>query len=68
MHACLGLNLAAGVLPAVGEQVEHMGTVALIVEALFEKNIQPDPNQKAEKDASTARDFWAFYPVVFSNT
>jgi cytochrome P450 len=66
MHACLGLNLAAGVLPAVDQPVEHMGTVALIVQALFEKGICTDPDQRAEKDASTARDLWGYYPVCFS--
>lgn len=65
MHACLGLNLAAGVLPAVDQPVEHMGTVALIVQALFEKGIYTDPDQKAKKDASTARDLWGYYPVCF---
>lgn len=65
MHACLGLNLAAGVLPAVDQPVEHMGTVALIVQALFEKGICTDPDQRAEKDASTARDLWGYYPVCF---
>jgi cytochrome P450 len=66
MHACLGLNLAAGVLPREGEAVEQMGTIALIVQALFEQNVRLDPEQLAEKDASTARDLWGFYPVLLS--
>lgn len=65
MHACLGLNLAAGTLPAPGEPVVQMGTVALIVEALFARGMQADPDREAQKDASTARDLWGFYPVIF---
>ncbi len=64
MHACLGLNLAAGVLPAEGDQPEHMGTIALIVDTLLAHNVRKDPGDKAEKDASTARDLWGYYPVL----
>jgi cytochrome P450 len=67
MHACLGLNLAAGVLPPEGEPVEHMGTIALIVQALFANNIKPDPDQSPEKDASTERDLWGVYPILLSD-
>ena len=66
MHACLGLNLAAGVLASPGEQPEHMGTIALIVSALFDKNVAPDASQQAEKDATTNRDLWAYYPLTLS--
>ncbi len=65
MHACLGLNLAAGVLPGEGETVEHMGTVALIVQALFARGVHPDPDDPAVKDQTTARDLWGYYPVLF---
>ena len=66
MHACLGLNLAAGVLPNENKPVDHMGTVALIVQSLFKKGMAPDPNQIPEKDTTTARDLWGYYPVIFS--
>ena len=66
MHACLGLNLAAGVLPPEGKPVAHMGTVALIVQSLFKEGIAQDPNQTPEKDKTTARDLWGHYPVIFS--
>ena len=65
MHACLGLNLAAGVLPPEGKSVDHMGTVALIVQSLFKTGITPDPNQTPEKDKTTARDLWGYYPIIF---
>ena len=67
MHACLGLNLAAGILPAEGKPVDHKGTIALIVEALVKKGIRKDPYQKPEKDPSTARDLWGYYPVRFQS-
>ena len=63
MHACLGLNLAAGVLPQEGQKVEHMGTVALISQQLFKAGIKPDPEKIAEKDTRTERDLWGYYPV-----
>lgn len=63
MHACLGLNLAAGVLPPEGKPVEHMGTVALISQALFKAGVRPDPDRSAEKDSRTERDLWGYYPV-----
>lgn len=63
MHACLGLNLAAGVLPPEGKDVEHMGTVALISQQLFKAGVRPDPDRKAEKDTRTERDLWGYYPV-----
>ena len=66
MHACLGLNLAAGVLPSEGYTPEHMGTVALIVQCLFKNGIHSNPEQSPEKDTTTARDLWAQYPVTLS--
>jgi cytochrome P450 len=64
MHACLGLNLAAGVLPPEGEVPAQMGTVALIIQSLLAQRMRPDPGNKPEKDPSTARDLWGFYPVL----
>ncbi len=64
MHACLGLNLAAGVLPPEGNSVEHMGTIALISQALFNAGVNKDASREAEKDARTERDLWGYYPVT----
>ena len=65
MHACLGLNLAAGVLPNEDKPVDHMGTVALIVQSLFKRGMDRDPGEIPEKDKTTARDLWGYYPVIF---
>ena len=72
MHACLGLNLAAGVLPKSGAheiesqtQERHLGTITLIAKALLDHGARPDPKDPPLKDDSTARDLWAVYPVRF---
>ena len=45
MHSCIGRNLAAGVVPKedTDPNDHHYGTVALILNKLFEYNAQPDP-------------------------
>jgi cytochrome P450 len=67
MHACLGRNVAIGVLPkADTDPDEHQyGTVPLIVEALFRHGARPDPEQPARKDETITRITWASYPVLF---
>lgn len=67
MHACLGLNLAAGVLPPEGEHPGQLGTVALIIQSLLAQELRPDPDQQAAKDTSTQRDLWGFYPVLLGS-
>jgi len=66
MHACLGLNLAAGVLPKpdTDPAQHHYGTVAMIVRALLAHHVHPDPADAPAKDATTARDLWGRYPVL----
>ncbi len=66
MHACLGLNLAAGVLPRLQQDStgHHLGTVAQIVDVLLQRGIRPDPHGTPAKDATTARDIWATYPAL----
>ena len=66
MHACLGLNLAAGVLPK-GEGVgpdHQFGTVALIVHALLNEGAIPKPGTNPRKDSTTTRDLWGYLPVL----
>ena len=66
MHACLGLNLAAGVLPKpdTDPKQHHYGTVAMIVRALLAHRVRPDPADAPVKDAATSRDLWGRYPVL----
>lgn len=67
MHACLGRNLAVGVVAkADSVAAEHQyGTVPLIVEALLRCGVQPDPARPPRKDETVTRITWASYPVVF---
>jgi cytochrome P450 len=66
MHACLGLNLAAGVLPKpdTDPAQHHYGTVAMIVRALLAQRVRPDPADAPTKDSTTLRDLWGRYPVL----
>lgn len=66
-HACLGRNLAVGVVPRKGaDPVGHQyGTVPLIVEALFRGGVAPDERRPPMRDETIARFVWAEYPVTF---
>ena len=43
----------------------HYGTVALILNKLFEYNAQPDPNNSPKMDEKTKRPNWGYYPIIF---
>lgn len=66
MHACIGLNLAAGTLPKADSVVsEHQfGTVTLIARELIGHGARPDPDQAGVVDRSTIRNNWASYPIL----
>ena len=66
MHACLGLNLAAGSLPKpdTDPTEHHYGTIAMIVRTLLDHHARPAPDAEPGKDTTTARDIWATYPVT----
>ena len=68
MHACIGLNLAAGVLPRAGSlaQEHHLGTVTLIAQALLRHGARPDPEQPGVVDRSTIRNNWSSYPLLLN--
>jgi cytochrome P450 len=65
MHACLGLNLAAGSLqkPDTNPDEHHYGTIAMIVRILLAHKARPLADAPPQKDTTTARDIWATYPV-----
>ena len=67
MHSCIGRNLAAGVVPKedTDPNDHHYGTVALILNKLFEHNAQPDPNNSPKMDEKTKRPNWGYYPIIF---
>ena len=66
MHACIGLNLAAGTLPRAGTLVsEHQyGTVTMIARELILHGARPDPDAAGVVDRSTIRNNWASYPIL----
>lgn len=68
MHACIGRNLAAGVVPkgAVDIADHHFGTVALIVRTLLDHGAATDPADPPARDETTARIMWARYPLLLS--
>ncbi|MEM8854471.1 MAG: cytochrome P450 [Pseudomonadota bacterium] len=67
MHACIGRQLAAGVLPSEGTdpQTHQYGTIALILMALLDAHAQPDPDNPPQMDVKSGRPNWASYPVRF---
>ncbi len=67
MHACVGLNLAAGLLPRADarEQDHQWGTVTLIVHELLMNGARPDPDRPGVVDRSTIRNNWSSYPLLF---
>ena len=67
MHSCIGRNLAAGVVPKedTDPNDHHYGTVALILNKLFEYNAQPDPDNAPKMDEKTKRPNWGYYPIIF---
>lgn len=66
MHACIGLNLAAGLLPRAETQVENhqWGTVTLIIHELLKNGARPDPERPGVVDRSTIRNNWSTYPML----
>jgi cytochrome P450 len=69
-HACLGRNLAVGVVARSGANpAQHQfGTVPLIVAALFGAGLAPDPEHAPQEDETVTRSIWKEYPVVFNKT
>lgn len=67
MHACLGRHLAIGLDPKPGTPPEshQYGVVPLIVKGLLEAGVQPDPDDRPEKDEAVTRITWLRYPVIF---
>lgn len=65
-HACIGLNMAAGVLPrADTDPATHQyGTVTLIIHALLQANARRDPDDPGVVDRSTIRNNWLKYPLL----
>ena len=77
MHACIGQELAAGGDPTVGagphtggdvgaDEVERLyGLVPVAARAVLAAGARPDPDDPARLDPTSARGYWAAYPVRF---
>ncbi len=73
MHACIGMDLAAGLLvdPDTADQAasstmdNHIfGLVPEAVQALFDHDPRPDPDDPPVMDESTTRPYFGRYPVL----
>jgi cytochrome P450 len=69
MHACIGQDLAAGLIPHADEEGniadDHIfGLVPEAVQVLFDHGARPDPNDPPEMDESTTRPYFGRYPVI----
>ena len=69
MHACIGQDLAAGlVFDANSIEEDHLfGLVPVAVQTLFLNGCSPDPNNPPEMDDSTTRPYFGRYPVIFQS-
>ena len=67
MHACIGQDLAAGLLMLdEGQLDDHLfGLVPVAVQYLFDHGARPDPDDPPEMDASTSRPYFGRYPIIF---
>jgi cytochrome P450 len=66
MHVCIGQDLAVGVVARPDSDAEtHLtGLVTGAVARLFGLGVRRDPARPPERDAATARPYWAAYPVL----
>lgn len=66
MHACIGQDLAAGlVFDADSTLDDHLfGLVPEAVQIMFDHDVRPDPDDPPEMDASTTRPYFGRYPVL----
>ena len=66
MHACIGMDLAAGLLFHDDSTMDDhiFGLVPEAVQALFDHDPVPDPDDPARMDDSTTRPYFGHYPVL----
>jgi cytochrome P450 len=65
MHACIGQELAVGLLERSDEHAEHeYGLVTVAVQAMIDRGARADPGSPPTMDTSTRRPYWGTYPVL----
>ncbi|MEM9034709.1 MAG: cytochrome P450 [Actinomycetota bacterium] len=69
MHACIGQDMAAGlVLRDDADLDAHLfGLVPVAVQYLFDHGAHPDSDDPPEMDASTSRPYFGRYPVLLGS-
>lgn len=68
MHACIGQDLAAGLVPHDEIGDDHVfGLVPEAVKVLFDHGARPDPDDPPEMDESTTRPYFGRYPVILGD-
>jgi cytochrome P450 len=69
MHACIGQDLAAGLLfHEESTMDDHIfGLVPEAVQRLFDAGVRRDPDDAPEMDESTTRPYFGRYPVLLGN-
>ena len=67
MHACIGVNLAAGIIPKKDtDPLTHQyGIITLTAKKLLEYGAVPNKNNPGVVDRSTVRNNWSSYPILF---
>ena len=67
MHACIGKDLAAGILDGdTGDSENHLaGLVTLAAQSMLANGCRPDPDDPPEMNPSTSRPYFGKYPVIF---
>ena len=70
MHACIGQDLAAGLVfrPESALEDHVFGLVPEAVQALFDNGVRPDSDDPPVMDDSTTRPYFGRYPVLFERT
>lgn len=68
MHACIGQELAAGLSERSEETSEfEYGLATVAVQAMFDRNVVPNPKLPAKMDTTTKRPYWGSYHVIFAS-
>lgn len=69
MHACIGQDLAAGLMFDNDSTMEtHLfGLVPEAVQIMFDHHARPDPDDPPEMDPSTTRPYFGRYPVLLGD-
>ncbi len=69
VHACIGQELAVGVDPDPADGFDHrlFGLVGTVISELLRRGARRDPHDPPQRDATSAREAWSRYPVVFTS-